>query len=143
MILTLSLALLAAAPEFAASSVAESQGVSTYPPAFFAGAQPTNAFDMIARLPGFSFDGGSGVRGFAGAAGNVLIDGQRPTTKSDDLQSILRRIPASQVVRVDVIRGGAPGIDMQGKTVIANVVLKSGDSVTGLVAAANTFVWDP
>jgi outer membrane receptor protein involved in Fe transport len=142
MILTLSLALLAAAPEVAASSVAESQGVSTYPPAFFAGAQPTNAFDMIARLPGFSFDGGSGVRGFAGAAGNVLIDGQRPTTKSDDLQSILRRIPASQVVRVDVIRGGAPGIDMQGKTVIANVVLKSGDSVTGLVAAANTFVWD-
>lgn len=142
MIQTLSLALLAAAPDAAAAPAAESQGVSAYPPAFFAAAQPATAFDMITRLPGFSFDGGSGVRGFAGAAGNVLINGERPTTKSDDLQSILRRIPASQVARVDVVRGGAPGIDMQGKTIIANVILKTGDSVTGLVGVANTFVWD-
>ncbi|MBI5938823.1 MAG: TonB-dependent receptor [Caulobacterales bacterium] len=142
MIQTLSLALLAAAPDAAAAPAAETQGVSAYPPAFFAQAQPATAFDMITRLPGFSFDGGSGVRGFAGAAGNVLVNGERPTTKSDDLQSILRRIPASQVARVDVVRGGAPGIDMQGKTIIANVILKSGDSVTGLVGVANTFVWD-
>jgi outer membrane receptor protein involved in Fe transport len=146
MIQTLLFALLAAAPDAAAAAAtdpaAETRGVTAYAPAFFAEAQPTTAFDMIARLPGFSFDGGAGVRGFAGAAGNVLIDGQRPTTKSDDLQSILRRIPASQVARIDVVRGGAPGIDMQGKTVIANVLIKAEDSVTGLVGVANTFVWD-
>ena len=30
--------------------------------------------------------------------------------------------------KIDVIRGGAPGIDMQGQPVIANVVLKTEDS---------------
>ena len=88
--------------------------------------------EMVNKLPGFTFDGGAGVRGFEGAAGNVLIDGERPATKSDDLESILRRIPAGQVDHIDVIRGGAPGIDMQGKTVLANVVRRKGDSVTGL-----------
>ena len=65
------------------------------------------------------------VRGFGGAAGNVLIDGERPATKDDSLDQILNRIPASAVARIEVIRGGAPGIDMQGKTVIANVVRRS------------------
>ncbi|MFZ5671233.1 MAG: TonB-dependent receptor plug domain-containing protein [Pseudomonadota bacterium] len=139
-------ALLAAAPDPAiqpaAPAAVQEQSVQSFAPAFFAEAQPTTAFDMVVRLPGFVFDGGDGVRGFAGAAGNVLIDGQRPTTKSDDLQSILRRIPASQVERVDLIRGGAPGVDMQGKTILANVVRRQGDAVTGLVGVANTFVWD-
>ena len=77
---------------------------------------------MVNRLPGFALDTGDAVRGFGGAAGNVLIDGARPAAKDDSLDSILQRIPASSVLRIDVIRGGAPGIDMQGKTVIANVI---------------------
>ena len=88
--------------------------------------RPNTAYDMIGRLPGFTFDDGNTARGFAGTAGNVLIDGQRPTSKSDDLQSILQRIPASDVDHIEVIRGGAPGIDMQGQTVIANVIRKKG-----------------
>ena len=89
---------------------------------------------MVDRLPGFTFDDGDSVRGFAGAAGNVLIDGERPASKNDDLDSILRRLPASQVDRIEVIRGGAPGIDMQGKTVMANVVRRKGASSTLVVA---------
>jgi len=98
-------------------------GTSSYPASFFASARPNTAFDMIARLPGFTFDPGETVRGFAGAAGNVLIDGERPPTKTDTLDDILKRVPASSVERIDVIRGGAPGIDMQGRTVLANVIL--------------------
>jgi len=100
------------------------QGVLVFEQAFFADARPDTALDMIARLPGFGLDGGdSGTRGFAGAAGNVLIDGVRPSTKSDDLEQILRRISAGGVARIELIRGGAPGIDMQGRSVIANVIL--------------------
>ena len=117
------------------------QALVAYPAAFFADARPNNAFDMIQRLPGFSFDGGAQVRGFAGAAGNVLIDGERPTTKQDDLQSILRRIPAGQVDHIDVIRGGAPGIDMQGQTVIANVVRKKGGGMQGVASVSNNTVF--
>jgi hypothetical protein len=65
----------------------------------------------------------------------VLIDGQRPTSKSDDLQSILQRLPASQVARIDVIRGATPGIDMQGKALVANVVLRKTSGFSAAVQA--------
>jgi hypothetical protein len=55
----------------------------------------------------------------------VLINGERPTTKSENLEDILKRISASAVERIELIRGGAPGIDMQGQTILANVVIKS------------------
>lgn len=54
-----------------------------FDPAFFADSRPDTALDMIARLPGFGLDtGDSDRRGLAGTAGNVLIDGVRPSTKS-------------------------------------------------------------
>ena len=116
------------------ASAASSSGVIRYDPSFFAAMGPNTAFDMIQRLPGLAFDSGASVRGFAGAAGNVLIDGDRPTSKEDDLQAILQRIPASQVDHIDLIRGGAPGIEMHGRTVLANVVRKTASGVTGVVA---------
>ncbi len=122
-------AVAAAQPEAAA---APQEGVISYPPSYFAAQQPSSALDMLNRIPGFQFDGGSGVRGFEGAAGNVLVDGQRPASKSDNLGDIIARIPASKVERIDIIRGGAPGIDMQGKTVLANVIRKQGGGMRAL-----------
>lgn len=117
------------------------QGVLVFEPAFFADARPDTALDMIFRLPGFGLDtGDTDTRGFAGAAGNVLIDGQRPSTKSDNLEDILRRISAAGVARVELIRGGAPGIDMQGRSVIANVVLVRTVTVER-VLGINTYVY--
>jgi len=49
----------------AADTVAQQQGVIRYTPADFASARPNTALEMINRLPGFSFDGGDNVRGFA------------------------------------------------------------------------------
>ncbi|HZZ30351.1 MAG TPA: TonB-dependent receptor [Phenylobacterium sp.] len=118
------------------------EGVTTYRPDFFAAYRPANASEMVARLPGFTLDTGSGVRGYDAAAGNVLVDGQRPATKADTLDQLLYRIPASSVDHIDVIRGGAPGIDMQGKTVIANVVRKAGGAFHGLLAYQNTGLAD-
>jgi len=131
----------AAAPE-AAVQAPPQQGVISYPASFFEGQQVSNANEMLGRIPGFTLEVGDSVRGFEGAAGNVLIDGQRPAAKSDTLDQILHRVPASAVERIDIIRGGAPGIDMQGKTVIANVVRKQGASFRGLFAVANNHLWD-
>jgi len=100
------------------------RGVIAYPPSFFADARPVNAYDMVIRLPGFTFDKGVIVRGLAGSSGNVLIDGQPPVSKNDALDEILKRIPAGAIERIELIRGGAPGIDMEGRTVLANVVRK-------------------
>jgi outer membrane receptor protein involved in Fe transport len=129
-------------PQAATPAPLAAQGVISYPVSFFAGQQASNAAEMLARVPGFSLDTGDDVRGFEGAAGNVLIDGQRPTSKSDNLEEILRRVPAGAVERIDIIRGGAPGIDMQGKSVLANVVRKQGASFRGLFAVANNHLWD-
>lgn len=134
-------AALAQAPADVAAP-ASAQGVTSYAPDFFADARPTTALDMIERLPGFVLDGGDNVRGFEGAAGNVLIDGRRPASKSDSLEEILRRIPASQVVRIDLIRGGAPGIDMQGKSVMANLIRAKTSTAQGLIALADRQVYD-
>jgi hypothetical protein len=117
------------------------QGVLVFETAFFADARPDTALDMIARLPGFAFESGdSGTRGLAGTAGNVLIDGRRPSTKSDNLDQILRRISAAGVAHVELIRGGAPGIDMQGRSVVANVVLIR-TVTTERVVESNTYVY--
>ena len=117
------------------------QGVLVFETAFFADARPDTALDMIARLPGFAFESGdSGTRGLAGTAGNVLIDGRRPSTKSDNLDQILRRISAAGVARVELIRGGAPGIDMQGRSVVANVILIR-TVTTERVIESNTYVY--
>lgn len=114
-----------------ARPVAE-DAVLTFPAAFFADAQPATAYDMILRVPGFAFDAGdTDVRGFAGAAGNVLIDGRRPTSKAETLTDILKRIPAGSVLRIELIRGGAGGVDMQGQPVVANVVRRLEAAVRG------------
>ena len=119
-----------AAASLPVQSPTATSGVTVYGADYFAGAQLSTALDMVQRLPGFTMDMGDGVRGYAGAGGNVLIDGQRFSSKSDNLHDLLYRIPASSVARVDVIRGGAPGIDMQGRTLIANVVLKTSAHTT-------------
>jgi hypothetical protein len=119
-----------APPAPAPAPVAAAEGVTAYPLSFFVAGNPSSAFDMIARVPGFTFEAGETVRGFASAAGNVLIDGKRPTSKASTLEEALKRIPAESVVRIELIRGGAPGIDMQGRSVLANVV-RSTAAVTG------------
>ncbi len=100
-------------------------GVVRYEQAFFATFNPVTALDMVNRLPGFSLDNGDNRRGFGGASGNVLINGERPTSKSG-VSNILSRIAATNVTRIDLLRGGAANAEAPGQSVVANVVLVEG-----------------
>jgi hypothetical protein len=131
----------AAPPAATVAADANAQSVTSYPAKFFASALPATAMDMIGRLPGFIFDGGDGSRGLGGA-GNVLIDGRRPASKDDSLNQVLSRLSAASVLRIDVVRGGAPGIDMMGKTEIANVVRRADDGLKVTVIASNGLIFD-
>ena len=114
--------------------------VTVYPASFFDNTQPSSAFDMLAVLPGYDFsESDTDVRGFAGAVGNVLIDGSRPAGKQESLETLLRRIPAAAVERIEVIRAGAPGIDMQGQTVLANVIRRREAQTRGTLEAGSAF----
>jgi hypothetical protein len=125
--------------EPAAPATAAASNVTSFKPDFFAQFRPNTALDMVTRLPGFSFQDSGGGRGFAGSAGNVLIDGERPPSRSDSLSSAISRIPAGGVERIDVIRGGADGIDMQGRAIVANVIRKADTGVTGSISAGLNF----
>jgi outer membrane receptor protein involved in Fe transport len=127
--------------ELAPSSAppADAQGVTSYPASFFAQFRPASVADMVQSLPGFTIVGGDDVRGFGGAAGNILIDGQRPTSKSVSIEQMLMRMPTDNVERIDVIRGGAPGIDMQGQPIIANIVRAAGASSTRTVQLSQKY----
>ena len=107
---------------------ADQQGVLVFQPDFFATYRPATALDMVSRLPGFSIEDGSGARGFEGAVGNILINGARPASKNDTGSNVLARTTVGQVERIELVRGGAPGIDMQGYSVVANVILKTTSS---------------
>jgi len=98
--------------------------VVVYEADFFARYQPSTAMDMVRQLPGFQLNDGDSLRGFGSAAGNILINDRRTSAKNDSPSSILARIPASQVERIELIRGQVRGIDMLGQSALANVVLQ-------------------
>lgn len=99
------------------------EAVVFYDAAFFEQFAPRNAFDMVQRVPSFSLRAvDEERRGFSGAAGNVLIDGKQVSAKSQSLEDILKRIPATQVVRLEVLRGTQTAGDASGDSLLVNVV---------------------
>ncbi|WP_286691594.1 MULTISPECIES: TonB-dependent receptor plug domain-containing protein [unclassified Brevundimonas] len=122
-----------------AGASATDQGILIFTPDFFADQNPNTALDMVQRVPGFSVSDGDGGRGFEGAVGNILINGARPASKNDSGSSVLSRTLVAQVERIELIRGGAPGIDMQGYSVVVNVILKNESSRQTVINANATF----
>ncbi len=122
-------------PDAAAQGAAPDAGAKqAFEAAFFTPLNPVTAEDMVKRVPGFTLRDGEDRRGLAGAAGNVLINGERPSSKIP-LSEQLSRISARDVLRIDLRTGGADAADMRGESVIADVVLKPRQG-----GATNTFV---
>lgn len=132
-------------PTCATTPPPDASGRLSFDPAFFAQFNPQNALDIVNQTPGFSLDGGDDRRGFSGAVGNLLIDGLRPSTKSQSLDSILQRIPASQVVRVELLRGAEVAGDASGQSVLLNVVRtpSAGSGLWQIGGEYNRGFWAP
>ena len=97
-----------------------------YEPAYFEQFAPRNALDMVARIPGFVITGGNdnGQRGLGQANQNVIVNGQRFSSKSDGLRDQLARIPSNDVVRIELVDGNT--LDIPGLTgLVANVIVES------------------
>jgi len=80
---------------------------------------------MVERVPGFTLqeqDEEEETRGLGQATGNVLINGERLASKSDTVEYQLRRISASDVIRIEVADGATlniPGLSGQVVNVVA------------------------
>lgn len=118
-----------AAPTTAAD--ASANGKRQFRADFFVAYAPVTALDMVRRIPGFSIAGDEGRRGFGENAGNVLIDGDRPSSKSDDIFTILSRIPASEVEHIELTEQAGADSETQGQGQVVNVVRKVSAKVSG------------
>lgn len=103
---------------------------------YFAQFAPTTALDIVRRVPGFVLEETNGeIRGFSGTAGNVVLNGARPASKSQSLSELLSQIPASRVLRVEVNSGDVYGSDYSGKSQVLNVILTKAGGLDGSVTA--------
>lgn len=120
-----------------AAAVVEVQaGVLSYAPSFFTAFSPSTALDMVQRVPGFSLSGGDEQRrGLADSFGNLLINGSRPSNKSLSLQTVLQRINADDVERIELVQEALPQYDMRGHPRLVNVILREGAGNSGSWAA--------
>ena len=110
---------------------------TTYDAAFFAQYAPRTALDIARRVPGFALDlGDLDTRGFAGAAGNVVINGARPSSKAETLETTLARIPSNRVVKVELGPGDLYGAEYSTKSQVLNVILSAEGGVDGNVTAS-------
>jgi hypothetical protein len=102
-----------------------------YFPEDFIQYSPVSALDMVNRLPGFAIQSDdNGNRGFGQARGNVLIDGQRVSAKSNGAEAALGRISPARVVRIEVLDGNQTDIPgLSGKVV--NVVTDGKGTLDG------------
>ncbi len=125
---------LAQAP--AAPQAEMQDGKRIFQPDFFASYGPQSALDMVSRIPGFSIEQSDGRRGFGENAGNVLIDGDRPSTKSDNIDTVLSRIPASQVDRIELTEQASTEGDARGKGQVVNVIRKKSNKLSGTYETA-------
>jgi len=113
-----------------------------YYPADFAQFAPRNALDLVEEIPGLNIQGGGGGfgggggRGFGEASGNLLINGDRISSKSTSTRDELARIPVANVIRIDVVDGSTleiPGLSGR----VANVIVRETSSMSG------QFSWRP
>ena len=118
------------------SAVEDASERRSYSPADFAQFAPRNALDMLQRVPGFNIRGSDDQRGLGQATGNVLLNGARPSSKSDDIFAQLTRIPASAITRIEIVDGAQldiPGLSGE----VANVVFENSGGLSG------QFSWVP
>jgi hypothetical protein len=124
------------APPPVAPAPATVEGARTFTPADFTRFAPKNALDMLRQVPGFAIREASQERGLGQATGNVLINGQRISGKSNDVLTELGRVPSQNVTRIDIVDGATlsiPGLSGQ----VANVVVKSTNKISG------QYTWQP
>lgn len=124
----------AQAGEAPAAAPAQASRTTVYQAAFFAQYAPQSALDIARQVPGFQIDfGDTSLRGFGGAAGNIVIDGARPSSKSESLDDVLAKIPAKRVVRVEVGPGDLFGADYSSKNQVLNIILSAEGGIDGNV----------
>lgn len=131
MLLMTTSAVIVARPAMAAEAKATAipSGAVVYEPGFFATGRRATALDMIQRLPAFTLKTQPAQRGLGAGQANVLINGRPVISKAQSVSAILAAIPASEVIRIEVIEPAAAEGSTEFLGSIANVVRRPARSM--------------
>ncbi|WP_082989847.1 TonB-dependent receptor plug domain-containing protein [Woeseia oceani] len=112
-----------------------SSSIVIYDANYFAAYGVNSVADMLRWIPGTAAlvprDGNApsaSARGFGSGGDQILINGKRLSGKATDIGSVVQRMKAERVARIEVIRGTAPGLEVQSQGIIVNIVLIEGGS---------------
>lgn len=121
--------------------ITQEQNRTIYDVRYFAQFNALTADDLLRRIPSIQdlLSGSQpGVqpnaqdeakRGFGSSGDQILINGRRVSGKSNSVDAALKRIDASNVARIEIIRGAVPGLDVRSEGTVVNVVLN--DEIAG------------
>ena len=102
---------------------------------FFDRYSPQTAYDMVKQVPGFTLFGdnrgnNNQARGLGLGEGNLLIGGKRPNTKDDSAPKLLERIPAINVISLEILSKGSTELAGQSGQIV-NVIVKESEKING------------
>src|SRR4029079_13300561 len=99
-------------------------GKRIYTAADFTRFAPKTGYDMLAQVPSFTIrTADTSERGLGQASENVLINGERIANKSGGAVDQLRKVPAANVERIEIVDAASLGIaGLAGQ--VANVILR-------------------
>ena len=102
----------------------------SFSPTDFERFAPRTALEMAQQTPAFSINEGGEDRGLGQADTNVLINGRRISGKSNGPVEALGRIPAADVVRLEILDGASLNISgLSGQ--VLNIVTASNGGISG------------
>ena len=141
----LGLAIAVSNPSYAqqADDLTNDESTIVYEAGFFAEYSPVSVNDMIDRIPGISLalnnsnNRSGNSRGLGSGEGEILINGQRTTGKSNEGRSQLSRIAADQVGYIEIIRGTSDEMDIRGGGQVINIVLLDAESRSSISTEVN------
>jgi outer membrane receptor protein involved in Fe transport len=118
---------------------------TVYPARYFARYSPLSLQDMLQRIPGASVQDSVATEERRGLRGNedaILINGQQVTGKDSGGASALNRIAASQVDRIEIIRGTSSEVQSTTQRIINVILLEEADGTLTVTVAAPYYTGD-
>ncbi len=106
-----------------------------YTPEYFVRFAPQTALDMVRRVPGFTIEEAEQRRGLGQGGSNVLLNGDRFSSKSTDIRTALGRIGADSVTRIELLDAASLDIPGLSGQVVNLIYTSSGGS--------GQFRWSP
>ena len=86
----------------------------------------TNAFEILEKTPGLIADQDGNVYLNSGTPATIQLNGREVKLNTADLASLLKSLPATSVLKIEILRSPSARYDASGTGGIVNIVLKKG-----------------